>query len=168
MFRRLLDTIFSAGLFLAAIWFWIIANEFPNSPRYAQIDTDFWPKIIFGVMALLTGCITVQNIMKLMRRSASDFDEPAAVTDWGTILRMSAMGLLVFVYFIAFGRIGFVISTVVFLWIAAFMLPSGKPWVKAIFSPILTAALTVVFAYLLELPLPRGTGPFYNLSLLIY
>lgn len=168
MFRRLLDTIFSGALFLTSIWFWIIAHGFPNSPRYAQIDTDFWPKIIFGMMALLTGCITVNNLMQILRKRASRDDHETLVSDWGAIARMSAMGLLVLVYFIAFGRVGFVISTLLFLWIGAFMLPSGKLWVKAIFSPILTAALTVVFAYLLELPLPRGIGPFYDLSLLIY
>lgn len=168
MYRRLLDTIFSAGLCLGAIWFWIIAEGFPDSTRYAQIDTDYWPKIIYGVLALLAAGITVSNIAGMVRRHASEDAGGASGTDWGAIFRMAAFGAMVLVYYFGFGSVGFVVSTLVFLWIAAFMLPSGKAWVKVVFSPILTAALTVIFAYLLELPLPRGSGPFYDLSLLIY
>ncbi|ETX28994.1 tripartite tricarboxylate transporter TctB family protein [Roseivivax isoporae] len=167
MSRRILDAVFSGALFALSIWFWLIANAFPTSPRYALIDTDFWPKIIFGLMALITGLITVQNVRTLLReRAAAGSDAPGP--DWAAIGRMAAMGLLVVAYFVAFGRIGFLLSTLAFLWIAAFMLPSGPRWLKIVFSPVFTVLLTVVFAYVLGLPLPRGTGVFYDLSLMLY
>lgn len=168
MSRRVLDAAFAAALFAASIWFWAIADGFPQSPRYAQIDTDYWPKIVFGIMILVTGCITVQSIMALFRSGAASPEESDAGPDWGTIGRMAAIAALVLAYYIAFNRLGFVISTLLFVWAAAFMLPSGKTWVKVVFSPILTLILTVVFAHLLGLPLPRGIGPFYDLSLMIF
>ncbi len=168
MFRRILDAAFAGSLFAVSIWFWLIADRFPETPRYAQVDTDFWPKIIFGLMALIFGAITLEGVAALLRerRGAAEADAPGP--DWAAIGRMAAMGLLVFAYFLAFGRLGFLLSTLAFLWIAAFMLPSGKLWLKLGFSPVFTVLLTVIFAYVLGLPLPRGTGVFYDLSLLLY
>lgn len=169
MSKRLIEAVFAAALFAGSVWFWLIANGFPNTPRYAQVDTDYWPKIIYGLLALVTGAITVQSVRTLLRERANAAGpEDESGPDWAVIGRMAAMGLLVLVYYLAFARVGFLLSTLVFVWAAAFLMPGGRPWVKVVFSPALTIGLTVIFAYLLGLPLPRGTGPFYELSLSIY
>lgn len=170
MSKRLIEIAFAGGIFAASIWFWWMAEGFPDSPRYAAIDTDYWPKITFGLMALTSGLMVVGHVLALLRDRRAGAATTAAPldVDWGAIGRMIVFGLLVFAYFLAFGRVGFVISTVVFLWIAAFLLPTGRPVTKLLFPPIFTFALTLMFSQVLGLPLPRGVGVFHDLSLLFY
>ncbi len=168
MSKNIIEFSFALGLFVVSVWFWLIADGFPVSPRYEGIDTDFWPKITFGLMAITSGLVALGSLRDMLaarRAPASTSVNPA---DWGTIGRMGAMGLLVLFYFIAFGKVGFVLSTIAFLWAASAMIPSGRFWTKVAFAPIFTALLTLLFAYGLSLPLPRGVGPFYELSLLLY
>jgi hypothetical protein len=78
------------------------------------------------------------------------------------------MGVLVVLYFVAFDRIGFLLSTIAFLWVAALALPGGRLWTKLAFAPVFTVALTAMFSRVLGLPLPRGQGAFYQFSLMFY
>lgn len=167
MSRRVIDLAFASTLCLASIYLWIVADGFPGSPRYAQIDTDFWPKIVMGLMAVLTGIIALQNAASLLRERGMGAADLIAL-DWRAIGRMAAMAGLVVAYFLAFGRIGFLLATLAFLWIAAFALPGGRPLAKLIFAPVFTIALTALFSRVLTLPLPRGQGVFYQFSLLFY
>ena len=168
MSKRLIDLVFAAGLLALSIWFWMIADGFPTSPRFARIDTAFWPKIIFSMLVLVTLLITIDAGRGYLKERKVVSKKVSAPPDWSALVRMAAMGLLVFAYYIGFGQIGFVLSTLAFLSIAAFMIPTGKPWIKAVFAPAFTIFLTLMFAHGLGLPLPRGQGVFYDLSLLIY
>lgn len=168
MSKNVIEFSFAFGLCAISVWFWLIADGFPVSPRYEGIDTDFWPKITFGLMAVTSGLVALGSLrdwLAARRAPASTSVNPA---DWGAIGRMVAMGVLVLVYFIAFGKVGFLLSTVIFLWAASAMIPSGKFWTKVVFAPVFTILLTLLFSYGLSLPLPRGVGPFYDFSLLLY
>lgn len=59
-------------------------------------------------------------------------------------------------------------STVVFLLAASLLLPLKRMATRLLFAPLFTAALTLFFTRALSLPLPRGTGVFYQLSLLLH
>ena len=167
MSKRAVDFVFALTLCVASVFLWFVADGFPGSPRYAQIDTDFWPKIVTGLMAVLTAIIALQNGVSLLRERDGGVADRLNL-DWRGIGRMAAMGALVLAYFFAFGQVGFLLSTVVFLWIAALALPGGKLWAKLVFAPAFTIALTALFSRVLSLPLPRGVGPFYEFSLLFY
>jgi hypothetical protein len=170
MSQRLIELVFAAGLFLVSIWFWWMAEAFPDSRRYAAIDTDYWPKITFGLMAVTSGLMVIGQLLSVLRdrRNGVPTASGRMKADWGALGRMLVFGLLVFAYFLAFGRVGFVLSTVVFLWVAAFLLPTGRPVTKLLFAPVFTIALTLLFSQVLGLPLPRGIGVFHDLSLLFY
>lgn len=167
MSKRALDCAFALLMCLGCIYLWSVADGFRGSPRYAQIDTDFWPKIVTGLAAILTGIIALQNAWGWWQDRKAAMGE-AVEFDWGKIGRMAAMGALVVVYFIAFDRIGFLLSTTVFLWIAALVLPGGRVWTKLVFAPVFTIVLTAMFSRVLGLPLPRGDGMFYQFSLMFY
>jgi hypothetical protein len=167
MSKRALDFAFAAVLCGACIYLWFIADSFRGSPRYAQIDTDFWPKIVTGLAAVLTAIIATQNGIGWLRERGGVGGDRFYL-DWWRIARMAAMGGLVLVYFVAFNQIGFLISTVAFLWVAAFALPGGAFWTKVVFPPLFTIALTALFSRVLDLPLPRGQGMFYEFSLMFY
>jgi hypothetical protein len=167
MSKRALDFAFAALLCASCIFLWFVADGFRGSPRYSQIDTDFWPKIVTGLAAVLTGIVAVQNGVGWLRERRGGAGDLMAF-DGRRLGRMAAMGALVVAYFIAFDRVGFLISTVTFLWIAALSLPGGRLWTKIAFAPIFTVALTAMFSRVLGLPLPRGQGAFYDFSLMFY
>ncbi|CUH60047.1 tripartite tricarboxylate transporter TctB family protein [Thalassobacter stenotrophicus] len=168
MSKHALDFAFAMLLCVACIFLWFVADGFRGSPRYAQIDTDFWPKIVTGVAAVLTGIIAAQNAYAWWQeRRLSQVGETITI-DWARIGRMAAMGGLVLLYFFTFDRVGFLLATVAFLWVAAFSLHGGRIMTKIIFAPVFTIALTALFTKVLGLPVPRGDGVFYQFSLMFY
>ena len=168
MSKHALDFAFAMLLCVACIFLWFVADGFRGSPRYAQIDTDFWPKIVTGMTAVLTGIIAAQNALAWWQDRRQTRAGGTVALDWSRIGRMAAMGGLVVLYFLVFDRVGFLFATIAFLWIAAFSLHGGRTVTKIIFAPVFTIALTALFTKVLGLPVPRGDGVFYQFSLMFY
>jgi putative tricarboxylic transport membrane protein len=168
MSKHALDFAFAALLSVGCISLWFVADGFQGSPRYAQIDTDFWPKTVTGLMAILTGIIAAQNAHAWWQDRRHNRAGEVMVLDWARLGRMAAMGGIVVIYFIAFDRVGFLIATTAFLWIASLTLHGGHLIKKFIFGPVFTITLTILFSWVLGLPLPRGQGAFYQFSLMLY
>ncbi len=167
MLSRLTDAVVAAGLFAASIWLWIVADGFPAMKRYEGVDTDFWPKIVFATIALLSGILLLQKALALFAEgggaawTAPRIDRAAAV-------RFMLTGGLIVGYFYALQPVGFLVSTMVFLWAASFVTPYDNLRAKLIFAPVFTAGLLLLFTRVLSLPLPRGRGIFNDLSLLLH
>lgn len=169
MAARLLDVAFAGLLFAISIYLWIVADGFPESRRFAQADADFWPKIIFGTMALITGIMVVRGLMGLRAVKASD--GPAFVMTpehWVSVGRVGAMAGLILVFYFALQYIGFPISTAAFLLLASFVIPYSNHVLRVGFAVVFTVLLVLFFTKALQLPLPRGTGVFYEFNVLFY
>ncbi|MEL6511157.1 MAG: tripartite tricarboxylate transporter TctB family protein [Pseudomonadota bacterium] len=169
MAQRLLDLGFAALLFGASIFLWFVADSFPESRRFAQADADYWPKIIFGTMALITGTLVVRSFLA-MRDSGARLQGAFTMSDdfRYTALRITAMGGLILVYFWAFQTTGFILATFGFLVLASFVIPYHNMGMRFLFAAVFTVALVLFFTRALELPLPRGVGVFYDLNILFY
>lgn len=174
MIRRASDSAFMAFVMLASIYLWLEADTFPTFPRMGPVDSDFWPKIVFGLLAVLAGLYLVQTLVlkpfwKIREPQAAAPDEEAdpAARRAGTV-RLLGIAALTFAYFLGLQYLGFVPSTVVFLLAASLLLPLKRMATRLLFAPLFTAALTLFFTRALSLPLPRGTGVFYQLSLLLH
>ncbi len=63
MIRRASDSAFMAFVMLASIYLWLEADTFPTFPRMGPVDSDFWPKIVFGLLAVLAGLYLVQTLV---------------------------------------------------------------------------------------------------------
>ncbi|WP_349367712.1 tripartite tricarboxylate transporter TctB family protein [Salinarimonas sp.] len=171
MARRLTDLTFSVLVFGGSIWFWLMADGFPRSPRYAGIDTDFWPKIVFAALTIVSGLLVVRTVLDLRATAGGSRAGPASSKEAqprSTAWRVVAMGALILGYYLAFRYTGFAIATLLFLWAAGLVMRFGNVKALVLFSPIFTVALVVVFSRFLSLPLPRGVGPFYELNRLFY
>jgi putative tricarboxylic transport membrane protein len=167
MLSRLTDAAAAAAIFAASIWLWIVADGFPAMPRYAGVDTDFWPKIVFGTIAVLSGILLVQKTLAL-RVGAEGGTDRAGGFDKAVLIRLVVTGGLILGYFFALQPVGFVVSTMVFLWAASFVIPYDNLRAKLIFAPVFTGILLLLFTRVLSLPLPRGRGIFNDLSLLLH
>ncbi len=169
MAARLLDVAFAGLLFAVSIYLWIVADGFPESRRFAQADADFWPKIIFGTMALISGIMVLRGLIGL--RDVKPSDSPAfAMTPehWYAVTRVGAMAGLVLGYYFVLQSVGFPLATVIFLLLASFVIPYRNHVLRVAFAVVFTVLLVLFFTKALQLPLPRGTGVFYEFNVLFY
>lgn len=169
MAARLLDVAFAGLLFLLSIYLWIEADGFPTSRRFAQADADFWPKAIFATMAFITAIMVLRGLKSL--RDLKSSDTPGFVMtseSWASVARVTAMAGLILAFYFALQIVGFPIATIAFLLLASFVIPYPNHLVRVAFALGFTVLLVLFFTKALQLPLPRGTGVFYEFNVLFY
>jgi hypothetical protein len=170
MGKRIVDLVFTTVVLIGTVYLWQVADSFPTFAKYRNVDSAFWPKIILVCMGILSFVILFENIAALRlqigkeRSSAADSRGTADV-NWR---KMILMGLLCVAYYFALHLIGFVLATIVFMWLAMAVIGGAKKIMMAVFPLIFTIVLAVVFVKFLELSLPRGMGIFHELSLFLY
>lgn len=161
------DTAFAVILFVGSVYLWSVADGFQRFPRYKGIDMDFWPKILLVVVALLALAQIAQNVLNIRSRLAAGKvrEEGGEAFNWA---KLGASGALVVAYFIGLQTVGFMIATVVFLFFATRLIGYSNWVLGLVYQFAFTALVTLAFVKLLELPLPRGMGPFETLSRMFY
>lgn len=76
--------------------------------------------------------------------------------------------LVVIIYVLLLNVIGFIFSTVLFLYGITLLLGTKKQLTAILFSIITMVVFVILFSVLLQIPLPRGIGVFRELSLFFY
>lgn len=173
MVKRIVDLLFTVVVLLGSIYLWHVADQFPVFAKYKNVDSDFWPKIILVTMGILSLLILYNNIVSLRRRdwekrkvsSGDEKDDPASAVNWK---KMVLMVVLCIAYYWGLGIFGFVIATIVFMWMAMMIIGGAKRITVIVFPVIFTGTLAIIFVKVLELSLPRGIGLFHSFSLLLY
>ncbi|MGY6635481.1 MAG: tripartite tricarboxylate transporter TctB family protein [Alkalilacustris sp.] len=168
MLRRAVDSAFMLFILGASVFLWLEADRFPRFPRMRFADSDFWPKIVFGLLIVLCAIYLIRTLLlsPFWREAARSPRESLPPLDM--VMRFLAIAGLTLGYFAALQRLGFVPSTLVFLFVSSLLLPMGGLLVRALFAPIFTALLVVFFTRGLSLPLPRGSGMFFQFSLMLH
>jgi putative tricarboxylic transport membrane protein len=172
MIRIVADLALSLGFFAGSIYLWFAADTFQKFPRYQNIDSDFWPKILLVMIAILALAQAWQQLSTLMalraaRRRAGHVPEviPASELNWRKLLAAAA---LVVLYFVGLQTVGFLLSTVVFLFLGIRLVGYERKVTGVIYPLVFTAVVTLIFVKVLSMPLPRGMGPFETFSRLFY
>jgi putative tricarboxylic transport membrane protein len=173
MAKRVLDLLFTVMVLVGSIYLWGVADLFPVFAKYKNVDSGFWPKIILVMMAILSVLILYENIAALRvgfreKREASSGcapEDPATTVNWKKIV---LMGALCIAYCGGLSIFGFVIATIVFMWLAIAVIGGANRMTTIVFPPIFTGLLAVIFVKVLELSLPRGVWLFHEFSLLLY
>ncbi len=167
MLRQVADTTFMVAILAASVFLWMEADRFPSFPRMRTADSDFWPKLVFGFLIAMSVIYLIRVlVISPFWRSAES--QEALQVSASAMARFAIMAVLIVGYFLCLQWTGFAPATVVFLLLASSLLPMGDFIVRLLFAPIFTALIIGFFTRLLSLPLPRGTGVFYQFSLLIY
>lgn len=173
MVKRIVDLLFTVVVLIGSVYLWRVADRFPVFAKYKNVDSDFWPKIILVTMGILSLLILYENIAALRLRdwekrkalSGDEKDDPASAVNWK---KMALMVVLCIAYYWGLGIFGFVIATIVFMWLAMMIIGGAKRMTAIVFPVIFTGILAVIFVKVLELSLPRGIGVFHAFSLLLY
>lgn len=173
MAKRIVDLLFTAMVLVGSIYLWRVADKFPVFAKYKNVDSGFWPKIILVTMAILSVLILYENVAALRLRyrekressSGCGQENPSSAVNWKKIV---LMGMLSIAYCWGLSIFGFVIATIVFMWLAIAVIGGAKRITAIVFPIIFTGFLAVIFVKVLELSLPRGVWLFHKFSLLLY
>lgn len=170
------ERILSVSTIIFAAFFLVLSLQIENRAN-SLIGPGTWPAALMAMMLVLGILLTI-NVFRKKKEEA-----PAAVTDTipGDEDVMAEyedemlypkkfyymLGLLV-VYIVGLYFIGFILSTVILIAVAA-LLFGMKKWVNALVTAVVsTAGFIVLFPILLNLPFPRGIGIFRDISQLFY
>jgi hypothetical protein len=107
----------------------------------------YFPRIILGIMMVLTLVAIVQDVM------AGKAVEP--VEKWGALIVFVVAAVI---YANMITRVGFMLSSVPFSVLSLLVFGVRKPMVIVAYSILVPASLVVLFNHILKLPLP--TSPF--------
>lgn len=164
MSLRHAEIVFLLGILIGVFVFWGSANALPTSPRYAGVDADMWPRIVLVGLGLTTSLLLAQKVAAAATGHRHGETGNAGPEGRGYFLRLAIIAALILLYYFALQNVGFLLSTLAFVWAASSILPYANRLVKLAFAPLFTLALGLIFARVLALPLPRGTGVFYDIS----
>lgn len=173
MVKRIVDLLFTAAVFIGTVYLWLVADKFPTFAKYRNVDSAFWPKIILVFMGILCIVILYENIValrlqRIKKQAAAPAGEGVAAANAVDWKKMIFMGVLCIAYYWGLSLMGFVLSTIVFMWLAMAVIGGAKKITAIVFPIVFTGLLVAVFVKVLELSLPRGIGIFHELSLLLY
>lgn len=158
------ELVFNGLLGLAMLFFLMQALILPSSDNPADVlGAGGFPAIlaIFGMIVL--AAITLRVIRSKTHVKIPLFE--LATLDGRTVAFNVAL-LLAYVFVL--DVIGFVLSTLLYLPVAGWLIGYRRLLPLVLYAVAVTATLTVVFGMLFVVPLPRGLGQLRELSYMIY
>jgi putative tricarboxylic transport membrane protein len=153
--------VFGATVFL-------LSNTIPTKvavEKSSVVNSRFFPKLMSGSLAILGIVLALQNLLKMKsipqpdardgRSSPADLEEKRK-----SVSKLILAGGLIFLYLVVFNRLGFLISSILFMGCFLWVL-GNRHWpallLVSLFVPVI---LYLVFRLLLAVMLPRGILPF--------
>lgn len=166
---------------LFSIFFLIFSLQLPPSPNPITLGPGFWPTTILVMMLIMGVALFVRTWLeqakvkanKVSKEEKSIIEQSEEVeeefsseivhkTRYLQIFSILIISLLLMKY------LGYIITTILFIIAIAYII-GIKKWINVIITSVIgTAALTYLFAILLNITLPRGIGIFRSFTSLFY
>jgi putative tricarboxylic transport membrane protein len=145
--------------------------ELMGQGRAGEVGSGFWPLLSLAAATALSAVWLIKNLAAYLRGKPRDTRAPSleAIADARDRQRKVALSVVCLLgYIVLMPWIGFILSTIFF--ILAFILALEERRMKVlVISPVLiTAAIIVVFAKFITMPLPKGVGIFAAFSRFFY
>jgi putative tricarboxylic transport membrane protein len=140
--------------------------------RFGEVGSGFWPLLSLGFSMLLSLIWLSANLRQYTREKGKTEKEilpPEAITEaWDRRKKVVLSLVCLFCYIILMQWIGFLLSTILFILAFILALDERRKTVLIISPLLITAAIIVVFAKFITIPLPKGVGIFAEFSRLFY
>jgi putative tricarboxylic transport membrane protein len=139
--------------------------------RYGEVGSGFWPLLSLGFSVILSLAWLITNLRKYSREKQKTGETPApenAAEAWSRRKKVGLSLVCLLCYIIIIPLIGFLLSTVLFILAFILALDERRKTVLIISPLLITAAVIVVFAKFITMPLPKGVGIFAEFSRLFY
>lgn len=152
-----------AGFFAASVYLWGVASNFRGAVgRYELIGPAFFPKILLAAIIGVSALALLRHF--IARRQGGDTD--TAAIHIGDLALAVAITIA---YVAALHLVGFILATLAFQALMLGAVFRDRRWRIVCGVPVvLTTLFFVIFIELMGVPLPRGSGPFHQLNLLLY
>ena len=145
---------------IALLWFSYRPQE---SSLYTSLGGMFWPRILLWGILIFSVCLLGMPWLSIRFAQKIKSEQ---------IKRNSKKGFYVFLaclmYFLLLGLIGFIFSTMLFLYSMAVILGIQGQKKVVIYSFTTVAIFWIVFIQMIHVPLPRGSGVFREISLMLF
>jgi len=142
-------------MLLAVIWLWLAYTYIPGARSEAEAGPRAFP-VLLGFVLLGLGAIVTISAVLASRRARADRELPAVMRREGFIV--AGMFALLMLYAFLLERAGFLISTPLMIVLAMRVLLRGQSWSLTLaMAAGTTLCCWLLFAVLLEAPLPRGS-----------
>ncbi len=156
---------------LASVYLYVDAGSI-GAPgrRPGQIGPDAWPR---AILLILMFCCVVK-IVDLWKHQHSRKQESVSPgqareeAEAGNPKVLIAGVIMVFGFVLATDTIGFFLSSLLFLWGLTYLGGWKKKLYLVPISVLGTVAISYIFVKLVYIPLPKGTGFFEDVSILVY
>jgi putative tricarboxylic transport membrane protein len=166
------DYLFYGIVILFALFFLVMTPGIEITNESFIVGPRSWPYILLTLMMILGLFGMIKSYMVSKKSKAI---EPVDKEDGNESERkffklsipMVSLGLVI-LYVVLLNMLGFILSTILFLYGISFLLGQKKQLHSIIFAMVTTVVFIILFSVLLSIPLPRGLGIFRQLSLLFY
>ncbi len=158
-------------LIFTAYCFWYIGASIPT-PDPGKMGAGAWPQLLLGALFFLI-MINIYNVIKKNKnhKNNEDGNSEENKKSYPIIIREILKhkflwgSLILFTYTLILDQLGFLLSTVLFVFSYMSLLSEKRLRVKIIASIVITIVIYLLFTKALQVPLPRGTGIFREVAL---
>lgn len=145
--------------------------ELMEQGRAGEVGSGFWPLLSLAAATALSAVWLLRNLAAYAREKPKMASEasPEAIADARDRQRKVALSVACLLgYIVLMPWIGFILSTMFFILAFILALDERRKKVLVISPVLITAAIIVVFAKFITMPLPKGVGIFAAFSRFFY
>ena len=148
------------------------ALELRSLGRFGEVGSGFWPMLSLGMTIILSLIWLVTNLRNYSRQQGKPAGEPPAPAErleaWRRRRKIALCSLCLLAYIVILPWIGFILSTVLFILAFVLALEEKRKSVLIVSPLMITAAVIIIFAKFITIPLPKGVGMFAEFSRFFY
>lgn len=161
------EMVFTVILAIVLILFIVLGYGIPQQSNPADfVEARGFPVIFSLIALLLLAGIVFDNIKKKRQNDASN--EKVSEMEPKNAYKILLVVAITILYILFVSKIGFVIFTLMAVYIFLNVLGSKKQLFNVIFSFVTVALLTLIFGRFFGISLPRGVGMLRELSFYLY
>jgi putative tricarboxylic transport membrane protein len=144
--------------------------ELLGQGRPGEVGSGLWPFMALAISTLLSILILISNIRKSKSGGpgAQELTAEAIAEKRRARITVTLSVLCFLTYIIVTPWIGFIIATLLYIFVFALILGERRRWVLATSPVLMTAVIMGVFAKFITIPFPKGIGVFAEFSRLFY
>jgi hypothetical protein len=144
--------------------------ELLGQGRPGEVGSGLWPFMALAISTLLSILMLIANIRKSKAGGpgAQELTAEAIAAKRRARITVTLSVVCFLTYIIVTPWIGFIIATLLYIFVFALVLGERRRWVLAISPVLMTAVIMGVFAKFITIPFPKGIGVFAEFSRLFY
>ena len=163
------EIIFAAG---CIVFFGVMLFEtfdLLGQGRPGEVGSGFWPFAALIISLVLSVLLLLSNLRTVKSAEPAPMQSPEAQAEKKRARITVALSIACFLaYIVVMPLVGFILATLFYILVFAFVLGERRRWVLLGSPPVITAVIMGVFAKFITIPFPKGLGPFADFSRLFY